>query len=117
MDQGRVYVARCQDLYKIGYTARDPQLRMADLQTGNPFPVELMGSIPGTRDTEAGLHAVFASRKVQGEWYALTPEDVSDILGEEEYPESFLRFMMLTKKLSPRQKSALAREASKIFGK
>lgn len=117
MDQGRVYIARCQGLYKIGYTARDPQLRMADLQTGNPFPVELMGSIPGTRDTEAGLHAVFASRKVQGEWYALLPEDVSDILGEEEYTESFLKFMAMTRKLSPRQKSALAREAAAIFGR
>lgn len=54
---------------KIGYTAGDPLDRMADLQTGNPDTLNLIGVTSGTTKKEGKLHDVFSPEHIRGEWF------------------------------------------------
>lgn len=56
---------------KIG-RARDPHLRVRELQTGSPVPLDLLCTLPGGEVLEAGLHAAFAGSRLHGEWFAPT---------------------------------------------
>ena len=76
-----VYVMECGGYYKIGLSAT-PRVRCSSIQVGNPFPVTLIGVAEGSDYVEAEWHAVFRAKRVRGEWYALTDEDVSRILHE-----------------------------------
>lgn len=59
---------------KIGYSDDDVRSRLAQIQTGNPRPLELLGILPdATRVDEAALHFQFAEHWVRGEWF--TPSD------------------------------------------
>lgn len=76
---GFVYVAKCGKYHKIGYS-KTPERRVESLQTGNPEPVVLVGTIEGTKDTELQLHQQFHAKRVRGEWFELTDEDVQWLL-------------------------------------
>lgn len=80
MHKGVIYIAKCQEFYKIGHTTGDAEHRLSALQTGNPFRVELIGTIPGTVSQERNLHGRFAHKRERGEWFRLTQEDVDSIL-------------------------------------
>jgi len=54
---------------KIGFTAGDPQSRLAQLQTGNPVALKLLGAIRGDTAKERELHAALAEWRLQGEWF------------------------------------------------
>lgn len=56
-------------LVKIGH-ARNPQRRLAGLQTGQPALLTLLWSQVG--DYEKALHRKFAAYRVRGEWFDLT---------------------------------------------
>ncbi|MEW2402162.1 GIY-YIG nuclease family protein [Streptomyces sp. NPDC046862] len=58
-------------LVKIGYTSGTPLKRLASLQTGQPMTLSLLWSVPV--DIEDDLHERFASYRVRGEWFDLTP--------------------------------------------
>ncbi|WP_422923092.1 GIY-YIG nuclease family protein [Singulisphaera sp. PoT] len=64
---------------KIG-TARDPRKRLAALQTGNPNPLKLMGTIPGGEHEEAQLHARFSAHRGLGEWFEADANFVSEVV-------------------------------------
>lgn len=70
--EGFVYVlASCDNPHgpvKIGW-AVDPVKRMFTLQTGNPHEVKLVEVIPGSRRSEAALHAKLRKERVRGEWF------------------------------------------------
>jgi hypothetical protein len=75
--RGRVYFLRSNAYVKIGYTARD-KARLRELATGNPEPMEWIGSIPAPENYDKVLHAdprfaPFRSRP-DGEWFYATPE-------------------------------------------
>lgn len=57
-------------LVKIGYTSVKPHERRGALQTGLPFELTLLWSIPG--DFESQLHDMFEEYRVRGEWFDLT---------------------------------------------
>lgn len=66
------------DLYKIGITKKDPKVRIKELQTGNANPIVLVESY-GTRygyKMEAGVQAHYKMKKVSGEWFMLSEDDV-----------------------------------------
>src|SRR5574343_1463671 len=62
---------------KVGFTEGSLKQRVEALQTGNPNPLQLLASFPGTRPDEANLHARFASARIAGEWFLPTPELVA----------------------------------------
>jgi len=66
---------------KIGVTCGNPLARMANLQTGCPEQLRLVGCAPGTAQDERDLHERFAKFRVRGEWFTAGPELVEFILG------------------------------------
>lgn len=64
-------------LYKIGLS-KDVRARIKTLGVALPFEIEPIHTIK-TDDMvtlEKELHAQFNEKRVRGEWFALTPEDV-----------------------------------------
>jgi len=76
---------------KIGYS-RDPVARLPALQTGSPYPLELLAVKPGGQTVEAELHTKYANDRLEGEWFQLTPMLIHEIDAMQEiYPlESYL---------------------------
>jgi hypothetical protein len=62
---------------KVGFSLK-PIARVSELQTGNPRPLVLLGTIKGTVSTERDLHAKYIDYNIVGEWF--TPAD--DLLAE-----------------------------------
>lgn len=54
---------------KIGTTGGDPLKRMAELQTGQPNRLFLIGSIPGGRDDEQKIHETLTKFRGFNEWF------------------------------------------------
>lgn len=77
---GLIYVAECNGLYKVGYSAKVTE-RMRSLQTANAHTVTLVGTIEGSLSDEAQWHWLLAKSRVRGEWFRLTPDEVALILG------------------------------------
>lgn len=82
------YLVQCETsgLVKIGYS-NDPNDRLRTLRIGSPTRLVLRGVLGGGRDMEATLHARFAHRRSHGEWYALTPSELSETLCGSMVPE------------------------------
>lgn len=53
---------------KIGWT-QDVDRRIAELQTANAKKLILLGTLPGTLDTEASFHARFSHLRLEAEWF------------------------------------------------
>lgn len=53
---------------KIG-CSQWPDVRLATINTWSPFPLELLVSIPGSRELERKLHQCFSARHSHGEWF------------------------------------------------
>jgi hypothetical protein len=75
------YFARASDteLVKIGVSV-DPPTRLQRLQTGCPYTLELIGTLPGGRPVEAHLHEMLTHRLERGEWYRLDLEEIEALL-------------------------------------
>jgi len=72
---------------KIGYTTKDPSLRLANMMTGSPAPLRIVGLIP--RNIEKELHKKFGAEREHGEWFTPTKaileyikEHASEHMGE-----------------------------------
>lgn len=75
---GRVYCIGMKGngaAVKIGHSN---DTRLADLQTGNPWELKLLGTIPGTVEDERRLHAKYIKQNMVGEWFRPTPELLSE---------------------------------------
>ena len=79
---GTVYVIKAEKtgLYKIGYTI-NPEQRLKQLQLSSPdilhYVIEIQ--IGDMVALEKRLHEEYADKRVNGEWFNLTPEDVQSI--------------------------------------
>lgn len=85
--QGYVYCIgeRGRDLgVKIGYSV-NPTARVAELQTGNPRELVLLGAFQGTEADERDLHERYFGDNLVGEWFRPSPALLSefDIESEE----------------------------------
>lgn len=61
---------------KIGF-ATDVNARLAALQTAHAQPLHVAGVWPGaTSDDEKRLHAKFADKRLSGEWFDLTDDEL-----------------------------------------
>ena len=76
-----VYLVRAANgLVKIGKTV-DIASRFNTLNTASPIDLEMIGAIHSdcASEIEGALHAQFAGKRVKGEWFALSEEDVASI--------------------------------------
>jgi hypothetical protein len=64
-----VYFLRAGNFVKIGRTIGHPLWRVSKLQTGCPYPIELIGFIFADEDREAKLHKQFGHLRTCGEWF------------------------------------------------
>jgi hypothetical protein len=69
---------------KIGY-ASNPENRLAQLQTGNPFALELVAVIEGDIPEEKRIHQMFKSYRLKGEWFEYSVEIKEYFKVEEHY--------------------------------
>ena len=65
---GYVYFIKSVDKVKIGFTA-DLSKRLKQFKTGSSNPINVLAVVPGTQDTEAYFHSMFADYRVNGEWF------------------------------------------------
>lgn len=59
-----------ESFVKIGFTAGCVYARCSSLQTGCPFPLNVLTYAVGTIQDEQALHDRFAAYRVHGEWFA-----------------------------------------------
>ncbi len=69
-----VYFLQAGPFIKIGKTIGCATNRVAQLQTGCPFPIKIISTINGDRSVESGLHRRFSKCRAHGEWFHATPE-------------------------------------------
>lgn len=69
-----------QGSYKIGHT-NDPDARLHKFEVNLPFPVKFIHVIKceNGRALESYLHRLYAKKRINGEWFELTPEDIEGI--------------------------------------
>lgn len=53
---------------KIGYSA-NPRGRFRAIQGSNPEPLDLVATIPGSRNSEREWHEMFSADRLHGEWF------------------------------------------------
>lgn len=75
---GCVYIIEGGERFKIGMTGGQAQDRMRHLQIASPVPLRLAHEIPtdNPRSLELSLHQKFAAKRVHGEWFTLSNEDL-----------------------------------------
>lgn len=54
---------------KIGFTTKDINYRLKQLQTGNENKLQLLYSIDGSFKTESSIHKEFKDLRLEGEWF------------------------------------------------
>ncbi len=83
LTEGYIYLVRAitpDNHYKIGLS-KEPVKRLEKMEIKLPFPIETIHLIP-TDDIHSAkktLHDKYANKRVNGEWFHLTPKDVNYI--------------------------------------
>lgn len=67
-----IYFVLNGEFVKIGVSDA-PRKRIASLQTGSPFPLEVLAIVEGGYELEAELHRRFAAYRLLGEWFQYAP--------------------------------------------
>ena len=64
--------------YKIGYTRRDVNQRLREFKTGNSIELEILNVFNSKWGSkiEANLKRKYESKRIDGEWFFLTQEEV-----------------------------------------
>jgi T5orf172 domain len=75
-DLGYIYAITDGTAIKIGWTARHPRSRLAQLQTASPAELQLIGAVLASAYQERTVHHRFASHRIRGEWFRHVPEIV-----------------------------------------
>lgn len=77
---GVVYIAKCNGAYKIGLS-KNPQRRLKDIEYQQGSPVKLIYGIntEGMFQTESALHHLFYDKRIEGEWFDLSEDDLEYI--------------------------------------
>ena len=81
---GKVYLVGIPEdnLYKIGWTKGEIDKRIAPLQTGNPKKIEVIHLFESDHHVklESWVHRQYMGKRMEGEWFELTKEDVDNFL-------------------------------------
>lgn len=91
-ERGSVYFVKQKGLspIKIGYSGKeDPRGRIASMATASPYGMQIIGIIitDSPAKLEAKLHSKYADRRLTGEWFDISLQDVDFEIKEnsEEY--------------------------------
>jgi hypothetical protein len=85
------------EFIKIGFTSRQPEKRLAELQTAAPSALELLCTLPGDETIESELHRRFWQYKTDGgdEWFKIPTniltEEIQKYVIQPENQCSFIR--------------------------
>ena len=116
----RIYLLKCSDKYKIGYSSKPASFRITTLQTGNPDKISLVCEkvVDNAAQLEKDLHTKYEDKRCVGEWFALHDEDVEYIKSiedntyadrsEPEYIKVYTGSIDILHKLQPSAKDLLA---------
>lgn len=75
-----VYILEADGLYKIGYTNNlAGRIRRITIQTDAPVRIVHIIETDDMVALESLLHRRFADKRVQGEWFRLTPMDINQL--------------------------------------
>jgi len=78
----KVYLIGIPDegIYKIGYTTRNIDKRIDEVQVGNPKKLELVETFETKHylNLEKWMHRLYAPKRLEGEWFELTSEDIKN---------------------------------------
>lgn len=77
---GHIYIMECGGKYKIG-NSKNVEKRKKQLDN-RPFPVSIIYKSPVIEevyDIETMLHDVYKAKRISGEWFDLTDEDITEI--------------------------------------
>ena len=80
MSDTYVYFIQAGPYIKVG-TAKDVLSRLDQLKAGSPFPLTLLGAIPGNRRREIQIHERFKHLRTHGEWF-LSCDEINDYIHE-----------------------------------
>lgn len=83
------------EFYKIGITKKPLEERIMQLQTGNPNKIEAVVCFETKHNyrMEVAVHAYYRLKRVDGEWFQLTEEDLSNFKSVCQKIESDLTFL------------------------
>lgn len=75
-----LYIIKCLDFHKIGI-ANDVESRLAQLSTGNPYPLEVVVvyAFDNAEIVERSIHQRYRENKQRGEWFSLDYEALKNI--------------------------------------
>lgn len=78
---GFIYLIRCNEFYKIGVSETSVAGRLEQLQTGNPYRLELIAyfELQDLLVTERKLHNMLSAKHTRGEWFQLVESDIERI--------------------------------------
>lgn len=78
---GWVYFIQSGEFVKIGIS-QDVTKRLQTLQTASPYPMKVIKklAVPYPASAEFRLHRYYADRRRAGEWFALTADDIANIM-------------------------------------
>jgi hypothetical protein len=78
---GVYFISNSRGAVKIGNTSASPLQRLAMLRPGSAYPLRLVAVIHTTshKRLEAELHLRFAKHRLEGEWFAMTDEEATQI--------------------------------------
>ena len=74
----KVYLIQSGDRQKIGFTRNSVEKRIKQMKTGNSNDFEILGVFESQWGTkiESHFHRKYKWKKVSGEWFNLTEEDI-----------------------------------------
>jgi len=78
--QGYIYILECEGFYKIGLS-KNVERRKKQLDF-TPFKSKIIFKSPLMEDiysVEEQLHIFYEKKRVKGEWFKLSPEDIEEI--------------------------------------
>ena len=86
------------ETYKIGITKKDPNIRVKQLQTGNPNTISVIRSYQSDNynKVEQWLHKKYGSFKTEAdnEWRALKPEHVFSFIDDCSEADEMISFLI-----------------------
>lgn len=77
----KIYILQVGDFFKIGYTTNSVEKRVKQLQTGSPDKITIKYIFESNykMSVERSLHRLFSHKRISGEFFDLSVDDLNKI--------------------------------------